>query len=72
MFSKFEVAIHNWLVVHLKGNEADVKNVFEKAYLEGGLSALLDALHSVADSVHSEKCEYYTDCPKCLKFFKLL
>ena len=72
MFSKFEVQIHNWFVVHLKGNEQDVKGVFEKAYLEGGFTALLDALHAMADSVHSERCEYYTDCPKCLKFFKLL
>ena len=72
MFSQFEVAIHNWFLVHLKGEEKDVKNIFEKAYLEGGLSALLDALHSTADSYHSETCEYYTDCPKCMKFFKLL
>jgi hypothetical protein len=72
MFSKFEVAIHNWYLVHLKGNVDDVKNMFEKAYLEGGFSALSDALHSTADTFHSDRCEYYTDCPKCIKFFKLL
>lgn len=72
MFSKFEVQIHNWYLIHMKGDVKDIKDIFEKAYLEGGLSGLLDVLHSVADSVHSEKCEYYTDCPKCLKFFKLL
>ena len=72
MFSKFEVAIHNWFIIHLKGNEKDVKDVFEKAYLEGGLEGLLNTLHSVADAYHSEKCEYYTDCPKCIKFFKVL
>ena len=56
----------------MKGNEKDVKDVFEKAYLEGGLEGLLNTLHSVADAYHSEKCEYYTDCPKCIKFFKVL
>ena len=71
MFSKYEVAIHNWALIHLKGDETTVKT-FETVYLNGGLSGLLDALHTFADGFHSEKCEYYSDCPKCLKFFKLL
>jgi hypothetical protein len=72
MFSKFEVTIHNWYLIHMKGTVDGVKNLFEKAYLEGGFSGLLDALHSTADTFHSEQCEYYTDCPNCIKFFKLL
>lgn len=56
----------------MKGTVDGVKNLFEKAYLEGGFSGLLDALHSTADTFHSEQCEYYTDCPNCIKFFKLL
>jgi hypothetical protein len=72
MFSKFEVAIHNWFLIHVKGDESGVKDIFEKAYSDGGFSGLLDALHSTADTFHSDRCEYYTDCPKCIKFFKLL
>ena len=72
MFSKFEVAIHNWYLVHLKGDEKDVKEIFEKEYIQNGLNGLLSVIHSLADSFHSERCEYYTDCPKCMKFFKLL
>ena len=72
MFSKFEVAIHNWYLIHLKGNEKDVHERFETAYTDSGLSGLLEVLHSAADAFHSERCEYYTDCPKCMKLFKLL
>jgi hypothetical protein len=72
MFSKFEVAIHNWFLIHVKGDAKDVNDVFEKAYLEGGFEGLLHVLHSVADTYHSEQCEYYTDCAKCTKLFKLL
>lgn len=72
MFSKFEVAVHNWVLLHLKGREGAVRDIFEEAYLQHGFEGLLSALHSAADTFHSNKCEDYTECPKCMKFFKLL